>query len=236
MERSSRSRRGRWWALLVLALVPGVARRVSAQAVPSVLTVRLRSTVRNAPVPHITVQVVDAASDKFLVHGTTDDGGQARFGQLPSTAVRVQLSGKLPDGTHLRPTPQDTDGIRVNLPGHDWLMDLRVDTDGLVFPDLSASAAGALDARDAPAALPGASRTTGPAGMPDMPPNVSAVPAIAHPPAQHDARVIPLSQVREGGTFHPATAPGFDVPGVLLLALLVTMIAGVMRLRARNRL
>ena len=49
MERFPRSRRSRWFALLVLALIPGVARRVSAQAVPSPLTVRFRSTVGNAP-------------------------------------------------------------------------------------------------------------------------------------------------------------------------------------------
>src|SRR3954454_4619737 len=116
MERSTRSRCSRWFVLLVLAFVPGAVRRVGAQTPSSMLTVRLRSTVGNRPVPHATVLVVDAASDQSLAQGRTDDHGEVRFAQMPPTEIRVRLSGVLPDGTALRRTPQDTNGIWVNLP------------------------------------------------------------------------------------------------------------------------
>src|SRR3954453_6782037 len=109
MERSSRSRRSRWLALLALILIPGLARRVTAQAATSTLTVRLRSPVGNGPVPQVAVQVVDAASDAPLAQGTTATTGQVQFAHLPSMDVRVRLDGRLPDGTVLRRTPQDTD-------------------------------------------------------------------------------------------------------------------------------
>src|SRR5215210_2900167 len=103
-----------WWLLLALVLVVA-GDGAHAQPGPIVLTVQLRSTVGDTPVPNIAVRVIDAASSQLLAQGMTDRHGQARFAQVPPTEVRVSLSGALPDGTALRPTPQDTHGIWVNL-------------------------------------------------------------------------------------------------------------------------
>lgn len=224
----------RW--LLIALLVLLTPRWTAAQAGPIVLTVQLRSTVADAPIPHVAIRVLEAASGHLLAQGMTDQRGQARFAQMPPTEVRVQLTGTLPDGTALRPTPQDTQGIWVNLPGHDWRMDLRVDTDGLVFPDLSASGAGAPDAQDGVAGVPGTASTIVGSTSGAVSPTAPRARPSASLPA-HRLAVVP------GPASAPATAvsgaaitPAADLPGALLLVLLVGMIGGVLWFVARSRL
>jgi len=213
--------------LAALVLVLTQAPIVGAHAAPIVLTVRLR-TVTDVPVPTIAVRVADAAADHVLAAGTTDTRGQARFTEMPPTEIRVLLAGRLPDGTALRHTRQDQQGIWVNLPARDWVMDLRVDVDGLVFPDLGLGSAGAPDGAAATAiaanALPALSPTallaaTAVAQM--AAPLHRPLPAPVAPPA-------PDSTVSHAA----ATAP---VAGLGLLLVLVSLSAGVLWLTARSR-
>jgi hypothetical protein len=209
--------------LLVLRQVP-----VAAQAAAIVLTVRLH-TVTDVPVPNIAVQVVDAAADHVLAAGTTDTRGQARFTDMPATEIRVRLAGTLPDGPALRHTRQDQQGIWVNLPAHNWVMDLRVDVDGLVFPDLGLGNAGAPDDDVATAIAANA--------LPAVYPTASleASPVVRMPTSAQRPLLTPVSPPAPAMSVSQAAAT-VDVAGLGLLAVLVSLIAGVLWLAARSRL
>lgn len=140
------------WAMLValcfVALtVPGSSR---AQSQTMVLTVLVRDTL-DQPLAGIEVRVIEAASGQPIAEGSTDGEGKLVLPTMPPAVVRVIVSGTLPSGTPVRLLGQDTRGIWVNLPSSAWLMDLRVDTDGTVFPDLGAASAGAVDGAEASA-------------------------------------------------------------------------------------
>ncbi len=214
--------------LPVLVIVLGQALSAKAQPAAIVLTVQLR-TVTDAPVPNIAVQVVDAAADHVLAAGTTDPRGRARFTEVPPTEIRVRLAGMLPDGTALRYTRQDQQGIWVNLPARDWVMDLRVDVDGLVFPDLGLGNAGAPDDDVATAIAANAL----PAVYPTAPLAASTV-ARMPPPAQRPL-LAPVPPPTPATSVSQAAATA-DVAGLGLLAVLVSLIAGVLWLAARSRL
>ncbi len=219
----------RMWMLLLattLALLMAAStspRVVRAQALPVVLTVQLH-TVTDTVVPGITIQVIDAASDQTLAEGTTNGAGEARFAEMPPTEIRVRLSGKLPDGTVLRHTRQDQHGIWVNLPAHDWVMALRVDTDGLIFPDLGLGNAGAPDAGAATAIAEG----TLPMIYPTAP--------VASPAPR---TVTPRSEVVALPTSVPQTpppTPASDFPDIAVLVVLLAMIGGVLWMSVRGKL
>ena len=205
---------------------------VAAQPAPIVVTVQLL-TVAGEPVPEVAVNVVDAASDRPLAAGTTDGRGQARFDGMPPTEIRVRLTGRLADGTALRHTRQDRRGIWVQLPAHDWLMDLRADTDGLVFPDLGLGNAGAPDAGAATAIAAGTLATVYPTA-----PVASPVPGTATPRPQ--ATSAPTVAVRipaaaDAPVSRSARGPTSDMPGIALLVVLVGMIGAVLWVSARSR-
>ena len=226
-------------AMLLATLLPALLLAVlshpvpvGSQPAPIVLTVQLL-TVAREPVPEVAVSVVDAATDRPLAAGTTDGRGQARFDGMPPTEIRVRLTGRLADGTALRHTRQDQRGIWVNLPAHDWLMDLRADTDGLVFPDLGLGNAGAPDAGAATAIAAGTLATVYPTA-----PVASPVPGTATPRPQ--ATSAPTVAVRipaaaNAPVSHPSGAPTSDMPGVALLVVLVGMIGAVLWVSARSR-
>jgi hypothetical protein len=220
--------------LLALILTGWGPRGVAAQTMPIVLTVQLRSTIANTPVPGIAVRVVDAASDQVLAQGTTDARGQVRFPQMPPTEVRVRLTGTLPDGTALRPTPQDTEGIWVKLPGHDWLMELRADTDGLVFPELSASSAGAPDAQDASSVQSG-TRVGGTAAAADYP-TALLPPAGTWTTVSGAVDMVAPTAVLETSVSRAEAASPSNLPGAVLFALLIGMSGGVLWLTTRHKL
>lgn len=234
---------------LVLALVCILwfgAPHVSAQTGPATLVVQLR-TAAGFPVPNAQVQVVEAASNRNLVAGRTDERGEVRFPALTVTEVRVVIAGSLVNGTALKQMGQDASGIWLSLPASAWLMDLRVDDDGAVTPDLTgAGTSGA--GPDALAHMPSTGSTPSPAapiadntspmayptarGETAEPrtalprPNVAGVPTTA-------ARVPPSMDAGVSG--FPA-APTSDTPGIALLAVLMGMIAGVVWLSSRNKL
>ena len=211
------------WGRLLTALLAGLLAGLAhpevagAQPRPVVLTVHLL-TVAREPVPQVEVRVIDAASDQRLAAGTTDGKGQVRFGGMPPTDVRVRLTGTLPDGTPLRHTRQDQRGIWVNLPAHDWLMDLRADVDGLVFPDLGLGNAGAPDAEVATALAAGA--------LPPVYP--TALVATTVPQSTPRLQVAQVSTaVPETAVSQAVAAPTTDVPGIAMLVALVGLIGGV---------
>ena len=182
------------------------------------LTVQIL-TVEKQPVSQVSVRVIDAASDQRLAEGRTDGKGQVRFAEMPPTEVRVRLTGLLPNGTALRHTRQDQRGIWVTLPAHDWLMDLRADADGLVFPDLGLGNAGAPDAEAATALA------------------ADVLPTI-YPTAPVATRVPPRTPLRLPVAQVPGTAPETAVSkaaaasttegaGIGLLVVLIGMIGGV---------
>ena len=233
---------------LVFALVCTLwfgAADVSAQTGPATLVVQLRTTA-GFPVPNAQVQVVEAASNRNLVAGRTDERGQVRFPALTVTEVRVVIAGSLVNGTALKQMGQDASGIWLSLPASEWLMDLRVDDDGAVTPDLTgAGTSGA--GPDALAHMPstGSTPSTAPIAEDTSPmvyptargetaeprtalprPNVAGVPTTA-------ARVRPSMDAGVSGS--PA-APTSDRPGIALLAVLMGMIAGVVWLSSRNKL
>lgn len=127
-----------------ITLVPA---SVAAQR-PMTLTIRIWM-VEDAPVTQVTVEILDARTGKAFASGTTDGDGQVRFEHLVPAPVRVSIRGVRPDGTPLMQVGQDQDGIWVKLPESDWVMELRVDVDGTVFPALDA--VGAADGLDATA-------------------------------------------------------------------------------------
>jgi hypothetical protein len=144
---------------------------------------------------------------------------------MPPAEVRVRLTGTLPDGTALRPTPQDLEGIWVKLPGHDWLMELRADTDGLVFPELSATGAGAPDAMDGMAVAQATSVVMYPTAPMAEVPNPSTV-------SRDQVVIVPTSAPESPSRSVSAS----DGPGVAIFLLLVAMTAGVLWLAARGKL
>ncbi len=217
------------WVALLLTLLPvalSSPMRAEAQAEPMTLTVQCR-TVADIPVVGITVTVFDAASDAMLAEGRTDSAGLVRFRDMPPAEIRVRLTGALPGGAALRHTRQDQRGIWVSLPARDWVMDLRADTDGLVFPDLALGNAGAPDADAATAIAEGALRTIYP-----MAPAASVVPTTL--PQQEMVR----TPTPAPGTYASETArlPTTHGPGIALLVVLLGMIAGVMWLVTRSRI
>lgn len=221
-------------AMLSLLLAAGYSpRRADAQAYPIVLTVQLH-TVADAAVPGVTVKVIDAASDHGLAVGTTNATGQVRFAEMPPVDIRVRLTGQLPDGAVLRYTRQDQRGIWVSLPAHDWVMALRVDTDGLVFPDLGLGNAGAPDAGAATAIAAGTLPTVYPTA-----PLAPSAPRTGTPRSQVTAvptRVPPPVPPTRLSARHASTPPASDVPGVALLVVLVAMIGGVVWISVRGKL
>lgn len=150
--------RSRQWPYLTLAicLIAILLGAGSAHAqLPTIaLTVQLLDTA-DRPVPGASVRILDAVSNQALAQGVTNELGQALFPDLYPGAIRVVISGSLPDGTELRLLDQDARGIWVQLPGSHWRMELRTDVDGVVFPDLSAAGAGAVDGLDATAIAQG---------------------------------------------------------------------------------
>ena len=209
------------WVALLLALTPvflSSPPQAGAQAEPVVLTVRCR-TVADAPVPRVAVTVVDAPSDVVLAEGTTDGAGLVRFHDMPPTELRVRLVGSLPSGTALRHTRQDQGGIWVNLPTRDWVMDLRVDEDGLIFPDLGLGNAGAPDAAAATAIAEGTLPTIAPTTRlaTTVPRTMLSPLPVVQPPA-------PAPQTDVSGASSMPTAQG---AGMALLLLLLGMIGGV---------
>ena len=225
-----------WKRLVILLLVFSAtvvgASRAHAQTGQIVLTVRLLTVDRTA-VPGVVVEVIDAATTHRLAQGTTDDRGEVRFSTMPPTEIRVRIMGMLPDGTTLRHTRQDQPGIWVNLPGRDWLMDLRADSDGLIFPDLGLGNAGAPDASAATAIADGTLPTVYPTA-----PVATIAPGIASP-RMDVAEPRPAARVPTPVGVHlarSATVPSSNLGGIALLVLLMGMIGGVLWMSARNRL
>ena len=217
------------WAALLLTLAPvflSSPMRARAQAEPVVLTVRCR-TVADAPVPGVAVTVIDAPSDVVLAEGTTDGAGLVRFHEMPPTELRVRLAGSLPGGTPLRHTRQDQDGIWVNLPTRDWVMELRVDEDGLVFPDLGLGNAGAPDADVATAIAEG----TLPAIFPIAPAATTVSPTMLHP----SPVVLPPTPAPRSAGPEASSLPTAQGAGMALLVLLLGMIGGVIWLGVRSK-
>ena len=215
------------WSFMLLALLMAAlaaARGAGAQDRPITLTVQLL-TVEREPLPNVAVHVVDAATDQQLAEGATDQRGQARFTAMPPTEIRVRLTGQLANGRPLRHTRQDQRGIWVNLPGGDWIMDLRADTDGLVFPDLGLGNAGAPDAGAATAIAQGTLPTiypTAPAAT-RLPRTVPRPMEVLHAPPP------------EPQTAGASAAPAATGPGLALLVLLLGAIGGMAWLMTRSR-
>jgi len=179
------------------------------------------------PIPGIAVTVLDAASDAMLAEGKTDSAGLVRFRDMPPAEIRVRLTGALPGGTALRHTRQDQRGIWVSLPARDWVMDLRVDTDGLVFPDLGLGNAGAPDADAATAIAVDALRPIYPTA-----PVASVVPTTL-PRLSMDRTLTPAPGTDASET---APVPTTHGPGMALLVVLLGTIAGVLWLVTRGRI
>ena len=198
----------------VMVLI-GVSHGVSAQS-QMTLSVVCR-TVADAPLADIVVTVYDAQRDVTLAAATTQADGTVRFAGLPTQPVRVAVAGTLPDGTALRHTRQDGRGIWVNLPARDWRMTLRVDTDGLVFPDLGVADAGAPDAEAATAISEAVLRTAVPASSTALPRSVDVM-----------STSTPFSALP------PHTAMQ-DRSGLLVLLMLVATIGLVAWLIVRSR-
>jgi hypothetical protein len=175
-------------------------------------------TVVDAPVARVAITVYDAQTGEVLAAGTSDPTGTLRFASLPVRPVRVALRGSLPNGEALRHTRQDRRGIWINLPQRPWRMNLRIDTDGLVFPDLGAADAGAPDAEGATAIAHGTLPTIGAASTATIVPR--------------SARIVPAS------TPTAAAAPTIAAPhgsGWGMLLALVATIGGVVWLLVRAR-
>ena len=217
-------RRLRPWPVLALLLtLLGYPALVAAQSRPITLTVQLL-TVAREPVAGVAVRVIDAASAQLLARGVTDISGQARFAAMAPTEVRVRLTGTLPDGTALRHTRQDRNGIWVSLPARDWVMDLRADTDGLVFPDLGLGNAGAPDAGAATAIAAGALPTVYPTA-----PGATRAPRTSVPRPQ----IVP-APAPETAVSHSSTAPPSNALALVLLVGLVAALAGVVWVTRRT--
>lgn len=209
------------WVMLVALcfvalMVPGLSR---AQSQTMVLTVLVRDTL-DQPLADVEVRVIEAASGQPIAEGSTDGEGTLVLPTMPPAVVRVIVSGTLPNGTPLRLLGQDTRGIWVNLPSSAWLMDLRVDTDGTVFPDLGAASAGAVDGAEATAL----------AQTPE--PTRSLVRPSPVPLAQLVPTPIGVSvETGEVGT-SPSTSAHWG--GTIVLIALVVVIGGLVLFRRGN--
>ena len=138
----------RWHMLGVLGLLwVGFSGLAHGQATTTTLTVQLRDTA-DQPIAGAAVRVLEASTLEPLANSYTDGNGMATFVDVPTTTIRIVVEGVLPNGTPLVLLGQDAEGIWVTLPPSRWLMDLRVDMDGAVFPDMGLSGAGAADGDD----------------------------------------------------------------------------------------
>lgn len=209
------------WAMLVALcfvalMVPGSSR---AQSQTMVLTVLVRDTL-DQPLAGIEVRVIEAASGQPIAEGSTDGEGKLVLPTMPPAVVRVIVSGTLPNGTPLRLLGQDTRGIWVNLPNSDWLMDLRVDTDGTVFPDLGAASAGAVDGAEA-TALTQSPEPTRPLVRPSSVPLAQLVPT-------------PIGVSVEAGDVDTSTRPSANWVGRVALIAMVVVIGALVLFRRGN--
>lgn len=209
------------WIMLVALcfvalMVPGSSR---AQTQTMVLTVLVRDTL-DQPLAGIEVRVIEAASGQPIAEGSTDGDGKLVLPTMPPAVVRVIVSGTLPSGTPLRLLGQDTRGIWVNLPNSAWLMDLRVDTDGAVFPDMGAASAGAVDGAEAPA-LAQPSEPTRSLGRPSSVPLAQLVPTAVGVAVDTEA-------------LENSTSPFTKWGGRIALIALVVVIGGFVLVRRGN--
>ncbi len=171
----------RWNMLGVLGLLwAGFIGLAQGQATTTTLTVQLRDTV-DQPIAGAAVRVIEASTLQALANSHTDGSGMATFVDVPTTTIRVVVEGVLPNGTPLALLGQDAEGIWATLPPSRWLMDLRVDTDGTVFPDMGLSGAGAADGDDHTAITNGTFTYTTPMASSTattMPPSMPTAAAI----------------------------------------------------------
>ena len=193
--------------LALTAIAPALA-----QETPPALIVTLRD-VTGAGVPGIAVVVTDRGGATILARGTTAADGRVVFGPLPTTDVRVQVTGKLPDGIALSLPGQDAPGVAVILGVPAVTLALRSEPDGTVRPDPADLALEPGVVRDGPQV--GRIPTARPAAT--LTPTTPAL--LADPPA------------RAADTLTPATL----VLGLLILALLLLGVAGVLLIQRGGR-
>ena len=109
-------------------------RLLATPEAPPALLVTLRDA-QDAPVAGATVLVLDRTATTTLGRTVTDATGGASFATLPAGEVRVQVSGRLADGTALRQVGADARGVLVILGAPEVRLELRVEPDGTVIPD-----------------------------------------------------------------------------------------------------
>jgi hypothetical protein len=119
--------------MVALAFPVAVSAQDSTPTTPDlIVTVR---DVSGAPLPGLTVQLHATSDTPVLSAARTDAQGQASFGNISVSQVRVRVSGTLPTGVQLAQPGEDAQGIAVFLGPPPTTLDLRVDADGMVLPD-----------------------------------------------------------------------------------------------------
>lgn len=101
---------------------------------PPVLLVTLRDA-QGAPIAGAAVTIIDLSGTTVLARATIDVAGEAQFAPLPVRDARVQVTGRLADGTPLRHSAADARGILVIFDSPPTRLDLRAEPDGTVMPD-----------------------------------------------------------------------------------------------------
>jgi hypothetical protein len=230
-------RPGQWvacgrWLLAIIGIMSSLIVPVPVAAQRGMNLIVRVWTVEDIPVSQVLIEILDAQTRKALWTGTTDGDGQVRFEHLLPTPVRVTVRGVRPDGTPLRQVGQDQEGLWVQLPSSDWVMELRVDEDGTVFPDLDATGAGAVDGLDATAIAHGTYALT----LPTAPGATSSSIAATRPTlTTTDAALAVHPTTPDGAGFGDARSAS-TLPAVALLVLLVTLTVIVATIAWRGKL
>jgi hypothetical protein len=197
--------------MLAIVLLLFLPNDVMAQEPPA-LIVNLHD-VAGAPVVGATITIVDRGGTRVLGRGTTDSEGSALFPPLPTSEVRVVVSGQLPTGTPLRLVGDDAAGIALTLGRPGLTLELRSEADGTVIPD--------------PASL---ALEPGPLLVATLAPIApSPRPTLALDPAVPPAPVPPTFAVDP-----PEPLSNFW-PGLLLLVLLLVALLVVVLFQSRWR-
>lgn len=209
----------RWpWSLLRLLTVIlwalfDAGHTISAQEeTPPALTVTIRD-VHGQGLPHVVIRIHDRSGQVVLSQLETDQDGQVRFATLPTSDIRVSVTGALPDGRMLQQIGQDSQGIPLVVSGPTQL-DLRSDADGLVLPD------------------PQSMLALEPGPAIDDVPIATAILALPRTQPTNVPITVPTAVV----TARPerrAESPSFWLAGVALLSVLLLVLVGLLVLRQR---
>jgi hypothetical protein len=123
------------WIVLMCWMWPGtLLAQVPLPTQPPMVLVTVRD-VHGVGIADLTVLVWDQQGHTLFARSRTDAAGVAPIATLPSSDLRIQVQGVLPNGQPLVMQGHDQLGIAIQLVPPTTTLDLLVEPSGVVLPD-----------------------------------------------------------------------------------------------------